>query len=530
MFPCPSRLNAQLSEGHRQFIRLVKDAQHACPVELANLLDETVSVLANIENEPVLVGTPGTPNKPARKALWDLMAKIRLALKRTNQLFAQLPPSASATTLDDAGDDDFELLSGQALSGQGGSTTRTSKGIVRQVIDSTALTAATPAPRTHDITVSSSSRSSKRVADGGHMDQGAPQSKRRAHAITPTSRRFVDFQKCSPPAQPIFDSPNKAEAKGSQSKLSVEMPRMPAMPTRARTPIDSYEPSLPGCCTNLVSPTLYQARMDKLDVPYHWQWYIATHVQEGLISWTDIEFSYWDKLDVPSLIEPPVTTTPSKRNKVSVEPVERLPLHEWVRFVGRQGSPDFEPLPLPPRWADIDKELAREEISLRNDDDVRLGCLAPDRWYGGKIVFNIVLCPPSASTSKSPHRAVSRTDSTDSFSGTPSSSMPPSDKITFRLAPPAHGTRSTRFARKWGSRRFIHCTLPEKLDQARMYHYFINRVFNILGRSFRALYAKSPRHILLVETDEARSRAPGPGMISFLDFLACEFFYTMLFD
>jgi RNA-dependent RNA polymerase len=134
-------------------------------------------------------------------------------------------------------------------------------------------------------------------------------------------------------------------------------------------------------------------------------------------------------------------------------------------------------------WAELDKE----EAALNANPLSGLGCNSlQDDWYGGKVAFIARLCQKEQS-------------------GNRSNDMP---QYRIELDAPELSA-STRFLRRWGSRRFVRVRIPDsvfygqnnrKLHASMAFHLltvgfeglltFFKNNFVIHGRVFRAFYAK----------------------------------------
>lgn len=142
-------------------------------------------------------------------------------------------------------------------------------------------------------------------------------------------------------------------------------------------------------------------------------------------------------------------------------------------------------------WAELDLEEKR----LKEDSLSGLGCKGLyNDWYGGKIAF-------TARVKKEEERS-----------------------YFLQLEQPELST-STRFARRWGSRRFIRVRIPDDLLHAKNNDLitFFKQDFVIHGRIFRSLYSKE-HTVFLVElaerTPDGITRNPDlTGCLSFPVFL-----------
>lgn len=169
-------------------------------------------------------------------------------------------------------------------------------------------------------------------------------------------------------------------------------------------------------------------------------------------------------------------------------------------------------------WAELDKE----EANLLRDPLSGLGCNHDDDdWYGGKVAFIARL------RNKIHERGKMGPVSSPGY--------------VLELEPPELGP-STRFARRWGSRRFLRVRIPDDLmyqrdsgrpcDSDSLYimmtvvlellSYFSN-LFVIHSRVFQPYYAKDHTVFLLevdhIYTSHCIEPDPDPGKISLHHFL-----------
>ncbi|KAF8517651.1 RNA dependent RNA polymerase-domain-containing protein [Gautieria morchelliformis] len=229
----------------------------------------------------------------------------------------------------------------------------------------------------------------------------------------------------------------------------------------------------------------HQPFFNKYQLSWGVQWEIARLVSSQKLRYDDIPLYVIKKLAGP--------------NAVAAPRVERLLRPQKGEGRYRQTYEEAFERELNTRlpWAELDKE----EAALNDNPLSGLGCNSlQDDWYGGKIAFIARLRQNGQSGNISNNEYRLELDSPEL-------------------------SASTRFFRRWGSRRFVRVRIPESVfyrQNNRLLTFFKNN-FVIHGRVFRAFYAKD-HSVFLFELPSTYSSGrlqqdPHGGRISLAHFL-----------
>ena len=140
-------------------------------------------------------------------------------------------------------------------------------------------------------------------------------------------------------------------------------------------------------------------------------------------------------------------------------------------------------------------EMDREEVSIRSNDLRGVLNNDPDWSYGGKIAYNIIVKPNSIRAEDCIRMPdVRKSEPEHMVNPFLTVSKGPSDRFRFSmtLCPPDIPGKSFRLARRFGSRRIVSFKLRDlksASDRERVKELFVGRQFELMGRSYRAIWA-----------------------------------------
>ena len=254
----------------------------------------------------------------------------------------------------------------------------------------------------------------------------------------------------------------------------------------------------------------YQAMLNKMDVRFHVQWELERQVARSpTVEWSDFVAS-----DFAVLKDCAKDSTP-KVDEVVKAVMARKAGHvmvaaEAVSTAGTKSSKTRRLL----------VEVDREEESIRSNDLRGVGNSSADWAYGGRIAYSVLVQPVSlrsadcvrtVETSESDRHGIrdhqqslpkgshaAPIDTPDNpFSSSSTSKRANPDRLSFAMslrAPDMPG-KSFRLARRFGSRRVITFKLKDCSQKHRqdVLELFMGRVFILLGRPYRAVWAPPDR-------------------------------------
>jgi hypothetical protein len=237
----------------------------------------------------------------------------------------------------------------------------------------------------------------------------------------------------------------------------------------------------------------YQQLMNGIHVQYGVQWEAERLVQESGGSWSDFHLGDIHKL---------------KGNSFDVIPL----LPSIVRNVRERKAREACTLPRPGDAHDVPSPVLCAEMDTEEDSiaarDMR--GLGDGRWYGGKLTFAVAV----------QYQAATGRDA-DVFAALDS-------PFSFRLLRVDQSGKSTRLARRFGSRRVLSIRFGSVPSSARtrLFLMFRGRALVLFGRVFRVLFVPPDSDsAVAVETDERAPLGPElrlPLMPSFLELLQGE--------
>jgi RNA-dependent RNA polymerase len=233
--------------------------------------------------------------------------------------------------------------------------------------------------------------------------------------------------------------------------------------------------STPACI--IAHSRKHVAMFDRLNICWAVQWQIGVLLSSRHISWDDISEEKLRDLQGDNTTAGPKVSSLLLESQISISPRANIP------------------------WIELDKEAKalgqkrHENLGLTHVDtqEAHIG-----QWWGGRVEQVAVL----RRVEKKRNPLVIRSKDNE---------PPPEYTVELRQHR-VHG-KSHRFARRWGSRRFIQLRLPDPLFQNDRTHLqaYLNQPFILHGRIFRAFFA-SEGVVHLVETSENWQRASIGGM------------------
>ncbi|KAF8581588.1 hypothetical protein K439DRAFT_1353522 [Ramaria rubella] len=196
---------------------------------------------------------------------------------------------------------------------------------------------------------------------------------------------------------------------------------------------------------------IHQRFFEKHRLSWGVQWEIGRLISSEKLRYEEIQVTILKNLTGPSAVAAPL--------------VEKLlgPQKGKAQYCQTYEEAFARELSVKTPWAELDKE----EVELTQDPLSGLGCNSVhDDWYGGKIAFVARLREREKKSNDNP-------------------------RYFLELDSPELGT-STRFTRRWGSRRFLRVRIPDTIlyqSNNQLLGYFKNN-FVLHGKVFRPFYAK----------------------------------------
>jgi hypothetical protein len=259
----------------------------------------------------------------------------------------------------------------------------------------------------------------------------------------------------------------------------------------------------------VVSRNPLQDHMSRLGVNFAVQWELERLIsRHATLTWDDIR---------PDDLEPlagPAAEVMSKVDNIFALALARGGEGEGAEAASRYT--DTAASAFIPRRQKMLIEIDREEMSIARGD--LKGVYNNDRdWsYGGKIAYTIVVRPASL---RSPDcivladvDALSPELEADRFLRGPAPAI--SNKLPFSmtLCPPTMPGKSFRLARRFGSRRIVSFKLKDfksNADKDRLMDLFVGRKFELLGKTYRAIWAPPDNDTVFALEMECPSPASG---------------------
>lgn len=301
--------------------------------------------------------------------------------------------------------------------------------------------------------------------------------------------------------------------------------------------LSGYDPAHP-----LVAPGLderyleviprnpYQAQMNRKGINYYVQWGLSLQMESHeAVDWRDINVSDLDLLmGTPSKILPRISHI--------LDAVAARKRGECAS--NGQLHPDF---PSETSSSRMLAEMDMEEVSI-NDVDLRDVGNDSQTWpYGGSLVFAVAVRRDNVGIRPMQVTAVDQEAADNPYRRSPTKAMdPPSNPFgaraaaksapfpfRFQLLPFEPPTKSTRLARRFGSRRVLTIRFSDvpRDQRPRLFRMLLGRALVLFGRVFRVIHAPADAdHATAIQTNEAVPNTPSAvvesGTMSFLELLS----------